>query len=260
MNTVELIHNEIDTAEDRLLNKALEQIEQVNKLTLEISKAERLKNLGFVNSESVIETTKELDKLNLAKTESNTILYYKETYPFLKFITVEELDRICDKYKLVYAPVINYTKDVPEKNLRDIENAQKLKYEDCAKSTYRYKFNYYSYVPKTVRRFMNKLETQRLMEADSEFRSLCPIKYSGDHLYKTRGITSYRTDKSGLFIAAPKSHFNLNGLTKSRFGFFNTVLEPKDPIVFRYVQGGVQIITKWGLEAEDPSLINPITN
>lgn len=32
------------------------------------------------------------------------------------------------------------------------------------------------------------------------------------------------------------------------------IVEVKDPIVFRYVNGGIQVITKWGIEAEDKIL------
>jgi hypothetical protein len=75
-------------------------------------------------------------------------------------------------------------------------------------------------------------------------------------------------DKSGFFIAAPKTHFNLKGLTqKSKFGFFNvlTVTVPKDPIVFEYCKNGIcRIITKWGTSDDqsylDPALTNEIYN
>lgn len=43
--------------------------------------------------------------------------------------------------------------------------------------------------------------------------------------------------------------------TTNEYGFFEKVTHkislPKDPIVFRYVNGGIQVITKWGIEAED---------
>lgn len=64
-----------------------------------------------------------------------------------------------------------------------------------------------------------------------------------------------------IFIAAPKSHFNLKGLKKQKLGFFNFMrIEPVDPIVFRYVNGGIQIISKWGDEANDTELIVPKLN
>ena len=68
-------------------------------------------------------------------------------------------------------------------------------------------------------------------------------------------------DHSGLFIAAPKSHFDLKELDQNGKGFFKTTKqEIKDPIVFRYVKGGIQVLSKWGLEAEDEMLQQEILN
>jgi hypothetical protein len=78
--------------------------------------------------------------------------------------------------------------------------------------------------------------------------------------YHTTVRTIIRTNKKGLFIAAPKSHFNLEGLNKkSKFGFFNvTVTEVKDPVVFEYCKNDiVRIVTKWGTE-DDKAYLDPI--
>jgi hypothetical protein len=71
-----------------------------------------------------------------------------------------------------------------------------------------------------------------------------------------------KLDRTSLFIAAPKSHFNLDGLKKkNKFGFFNfTIFEVKDPIVFRYCRGGVQVLSKWGDETNDKLLLNEKLN
>ncbi len=69
--------------------------------------------------------------------------------------------------------------------------------------------------------------------------------------------------QSGLFIAAPPSHFDLKELKKkTKHGWFSiTEVVAKDPIVFEYVRGGfVRILTKWGLEANDPTLVVPQLN
>jgi hypothetical protein len=65
--------------------------------------------------------------------------------------------------------------------------------------------------------------------------------------------------RESLFISADKSMFNLQGLESSNlFGFFSSKNRVEyivaDPIVFRHVRGGVLIITKWGLEADDEML------
>lgn len=123
--------------------------------------------------------------------------------------------------------------------------------------------NYMNYVPESVRDFFSTFNTPTQITGDSKLRSICPIKYTGDYLYTASGLRHEKIDKSGLFIAAPPSHFNLTGLTedtKNR-GFFKvSITEPKDPIVFRYVVGGLQILSKWGKEAEDEAFINPINN
>jgi hypothetical protein len=69
-------------------------------------------------------------------------------------------------------------------------------------------------------------------------------------------------DRTGLFIAAPKEHFDLSGLTFDKNkGFYEAKVRViKDPIVFRYVKGGIQVLSKWGLEAEDPALQIEILN
>lgn len=70
-----------------------------------------------------------------------------------------------------------------------------------------------------------------------------------------------KIERGGLFIAAPQSHFDTKGLTKKGLGFFSVFeTEIKDPIVFRYVRGGIQVLTKWGLEANDPALVVPKLN
>jgi len=264
MNIVEKIHNEIDTAQDRLYNEAISFINNTEIFKEKIARAQRLKNIGFTNTETVIQTEKEKQISDDAKKKADLIVYYRTAYPFLKFLTLNEMDKICEKYDLVYAPVQNYKKDVPEKNLMDIENAQVLNRKDLRPVTYSYDITgHFSYVPDAVIKFIRNLVTEKELSSEKEFRDLCPIKYSDPWLWTVGGFTKKRTYYDGLFIAAPKSHFDLDNLTEKKKGFFRTEIfkqEPKDPIVFRHVAGGVQVLTKWGEEANDPMLINPINN
>jgi hypothetical protein len=139
---IEEIHNEFDTAPDRILQQALSIIgeQQSSKVSLESEiedKAIRLRNLGFVKNgivdklEKIEERNHQKDLIiNMETKMAEGIRYYARTYPFLKFLPVSELDRICDKYGLVYAPVKHYKMPVPDKNLKEIENAQPLKTMD----------------------------------------------------------------------------------------------------------------------------------
>lgn len=284
MTIVEKIHKEIDTAQDRLLKSAEEVINntEITPETKIESKAARLEKLGFTST-VVVEKANEvkksrdekLKKVSVSKEQANLINYYKQKYPLHKFLTEEELDRICDKYSLIHAPVKNYVKDIPEKNLHDMETMKEISEEDYFETTY--KFNkvrdegfwmaighpdktittsdyvamvekYYGHCPK---------EWESPTESDTGLFAV-QEKVGGSYMFNTVEVVS----KEGLFIAAPKSHFNLKNLTKkNEFGFFEIVkIEPKDPIVFKYVKGGLLVITKWGDEADDDLLINGIDN
>lgn len=284
---IDQIHSEFDTAQDRLLSQAKEIIESAipNETVIETI-SERLKKVGFINTptvkrgEEITKVRKEKQtKVVESREQAELIQYYKNTYPFMKFLTEAELDRICKKYDLISAPVGNYTKEVPEKNLRDIEICQRLIANDSPNSLTYFSgeiFCHYEYTElnQTLKKRCKSLKNILFVTAqDMEYISdetriaLGVLESLGittnglkEHIW-TRGDVE-TVERNGLFIAAPASHFNLEGLTKkSKHGFFNVFkTEIKDPIVFRYVRGGVQVITKWGLEANDPSLVVPVLN
>ncbi len=82
------------------------------------------------------------------------------------------------------------------------------------------------------------------------------------HRYNNLSWSAKTINRNGLFIAAPKNHFDLTGLSKEGLGFFDVkIINMDDPIVFRYIRGGgIQVLSKWGIEASDSELINPIEN
>jgi hypothetical protein len=230
---VKEIHDTFDREADLLVDAATREILDYTAKIAEIEqeqkalqsptdeKAERLKLLGFTHAQEVVKFREKVfdyldrrDELqekhaHFSKQLFNVKLsiYYKNKYPFLKFITEEILNRLCKKYNLVYAPVSNYIGNVPDKNLAEISSV-------CIDKT--------------------------------------------DMITITMTPFSTITDKIGLFIAADKSLFDLKGLKKNGYGFFRK--KTVDPIVFHYVKGGVLIISKWGMEANDPELSVPELN
>lgn len=287
---IEEIHNEFDTAPQRLLEEAMSIIATNSvKVTLESEieeKATRLEKVGFVKNGLVAKKKEivERNKLKQAQVEitmaqANVINHYSVNYPFLKFLTIDELDRICDKYGLVYAPVGNYKMPVPDKNLSEIENAQPLNYNDKEKpkitlripSSQQWGWSMPSDLCKILDKgfVVDSWDTLPTRVYDSEAIKLAREfggytgTYSGfvTKAYGKAECSSFNRD--GLFIAAPKKHFDLKGLkfdkNKGYFTFTKTVVQ-SDPIVFRYVKGGIQVLTKWGLEANDPALQMEILN
>ena len=278
---IKQIHGDFDSAQDRLLLEAKELLSSLNldsETGLE-SMADRLKAIGFDNSELVkkVETIKkkrekQQSKIVTTQKQAEIIEYNKFHYPMLKFLTIKELDRICNKYGLIYAQSTAYIKDVPEKNILDIERVQPLKREDYPDTIITHKYKIYNWPssfhlwylnPSDIPiRFRHSIKIGIPHGSDSSLSRVGladVIKRASLITEDRRSIDfedsfSSKDDRMGLFIAAPKSHFNLKGLSNDGLGFFKTNWIKNDPIVFRYVKGGVQVITKWGLEAEEPEL------
>lgn len=274
------LHNEFDSAPERLLKEALAIISQNEKIKVGVEssledKAKRLKRLGF-NSTDVVLKLNEIKNRNEQKdqviqeeTEKAKIFeFYNKRFPECKFLPEDEFNRICHKYGLVYAPVEHYTQTVPDENLEEIENNTPHISKDIApKGIYYVHYKIYDYkhdnyvTPEESKNWENPL----MIESDFEpsaprwvIRQMLQEKYNTTkEIHLSPGVTMDIVDKSGLFIAAPKNHFNTENLTfDGKYGFFtlNRKIIKTDPVVFKYVKGGLLIISKWGIVGKDPLL------
>ncbi len=126
--TVKQIHDEVDGLETSFLKEVNDILNSnsINK-SKEERKSELAMELGFVNS-SVVKNAKEITQNRLTlveKTERAKLLEsYKLHYPLDKIIPISLFEDICDKYGLIIAPVENYIKDIPEKNLLELKKLQ----------------------------------------------------------------------------------------------------------------------------------------
>lgn len=277
---VDLIHSEIDTAQDRLLQEAkelLSSFEENKKDEYLYQRAIRLEMIGFNNTPTVKKALEQSDLFYKMITEkfnvrdfAELIQYYQREYPLQKFLTITELDRICKKWNLIYAPVRHYIKDVPEKNISEIEKALPLKSQDEAESICELIIEeFWSDAPGELRRFCDKNkiyisrhEQGKFNNEDEAKKAIIKAGYTGSFgKYIFRSARTELTHREGLFICAPKTHFDLKGLNQQGLGFHSiTVTKITDPIVFRYCKGGVHVISKWGKEANDPDLAHGIDN
>lgn len=297
---VEVIHAEFDSAETRILDqcdKILAELKIPTESQIE-KKADMLYKLGFVNSEVIQQASflkqRTLDTKNIidiTSKQAQSIRYLKSKYPLEKFITIDELNRICDKYKLIHAPAANYIKDIPEKNVLEMANCKKLEKDDKFKETlYLSDFNKLGEIlirelgkennPSFTLEEMIELNEYWLGKGgnqslsfgiyDLQHKSDMWFTAGGQNYLKSKYIEVFGSyprfnkstiiEKNGIFIAAPNSHFNLEGLEKkSKFGFFNvTVQEVKDPVAFEYCINDIcRIITKWGTD-DDQSYLDPL--
>ncbi len=272
---IEQIHEEFDVAQERLMDSASKVLKELNIKTQSgiEDRANLHEKLGFVNSKIVAEHKTFSHKLNLTKETAELINYYKQKYPFQKFLTEEELNRICAKYNLIYAPVANYLENVPVKNLKEISASAQLDAEHSPKNRYFVKIDYsdsFYKIPAEFKDFIKSpIEVDRIpysvnypslsLAIELGYRGPYPMNTALG--YEAKSITIIKT---GLFIAAPKQHFNLKEVENvmgNKFGYATTnYILHKDPVVFRYCKGGIQVLSKWGLEASDELVVNEKMN
>lgn len=274
---IEEIHAAFDGAEEYLLQEAKRILSlpsaKYGDMKL-LDRAERLEKIGFIQSEDVRNATgirqaiaDVKERKQMSEKIASTIEYYRTAYQFLKFLTEDEMERICEKYGLIFAPVSAYRGQVPDKNIIDIEKAQTLKACDDATNLFFFEITkFWDDATAEFRAFFKKkIQTSILITGERDLKLYLKGKISdqsleaGRWLFKDGAGTTVK--RQGLFICAPPTDFNLDGLDKLKKGFFQTEIQTvNDPIVFRYCRGGIQVLTKWGLEASDPSLTNHADN
>jgi hypothetical protein len=238
---IDQIHDEFYTEVDKLLEfaKILKPLD-TDKQEI-IDKAKRLEKLGFKNTKDSDLARKEKQRLNDLQVENSkkqelkeAILYFSNKYPLYKFITEDSVKKICEKYNLTYGEVNFYRGDVPDKNLKEIENF-KVDKEDLV---YRYYDTY--------------TNLERTNYSYEEIKSKLDYKWVND------------TDryKLPLEIAAPLKDFNSSGMEVKDFKL--SKIEIPDPIVLQPVLYNhtkhYLIVTAWGQEAIDPLVLNPKFN
>src|SRR5690348_10894743 len=95
--TIAKIHNEFDSASEKLLKEAKE----ILSLNTNTDKGDRLRSLGFSRALPVAESEKARKEKAEKKVIAERIEYYQQWYPQNKFITEAMVEQICNKYGLV---------------------------------------------------------------------------------------------------------------------------------------------------------------
>lgn len=237
---IQEIHTQFDTAADRLVNEAQsiinrDKAEVINKRSI----AYRMEKLGFIQAKPVKEQTEKMRKYQEAVDLVKHIDYCRVAYPLYKFITDDEVKRICDKYGLALGDAFKYIGDIPLKNLEEIEGFR-LRKED---SPVRYmEVGYFS---------RNSGRISREMRMVDEYMATGMMIMGVDPIQPIRSQQPDADVKPSFKIVAPIQDFKVN---------FDDRMEGHklihDPVVLCPIRGGNLVITKWGLEASDPILLN----
>lgn len=268
-----MIHNEFNTAADNLLAEA-------NKILIEaasknISKVNRLEACGFKQSSEVSEIKPLMKKVEVSNEQIKMLEFYRQTYPFYKFITENQVTEICNKYNLVCGKTSDYKGFVPEKNLADIEKFLQIKFNE------NYLICRYTAGPESgetfyldnacIKRSGGRLDYHHIYligskEDEYAFQSDGgkPYDFYATDTYNLFGLKhkghirfDVEQGSGALKICAPISKMNMTNKRVNSNGF---VTEIPDPVVLKPVKHGYLIVTAWGDEASDPLVINEINN
>lgn len=303
------IHNEIDSLEQHYIEEVTEllntlQIPTTDKVT---QKADLMESLGFSKANETVkqgsklkEEIKEVQiKTRTNKERLNLINEYRLAYPNDKIIPMEEFEKVINKYNLIYAPSSAYIKDVPEKNLLEIKNSKMtIPYHSAVARHVVTKVSLGWSAPPSAQNWdfsniiikPNKRYKESSLRVSDSSRDLWdyvqPYSFSGtDEVVKAvsnrmklsesfvkehiRSVDTKPVERSGLFISAPKSHFDLTNLSKDGREYYEKqkvkVTVTKDPIAFYLLRGEendvnrefVRIVSKWGT-SDDQSFLDPI--
>jgi len=239
--TIEEIHLQFDTAQDRLVAEAQAILNKVTVADREMT--ERLERVGFGWSKRAKQYREAMEQTNKAKSLIDIVNYCKVAYPLYRFITAEQVKVICEKYNLIMGDSYKYQGDIPEKNLCEIE-AFKLKKDDYKTDSEMYAHYFARRAGNgwhvSVDAFRHELEAKAMMDS------------VGIVTATTHAPVPTASSASPAFqIVAPASDFKMN---------YDDRMEGhilvNDPIVLCPLRGGFLIISKWGLEASDETVIN----
>lgn len=238
---VKEIHETFFTEVDRILQEA-NIIKESSADDKNIEKYEKLRNLGFTSAKTTQKYRKdktdkdEAEKTNRIRAKvKRAVSYFSKKYPMYKFITEESVQRICNKYGLVYGPVDRYIGEIPDANIEQMVN---FKIEDKDKAYF-------------VRDIYARRNVVRIIGHDE----LDPYRRGYDPHF------SY-PEECSLEIAAPKKDFNMDGMEVK--GVKLSKIDPPDPIVLQPVHRDGEkyylIVTAWGPEASDHDVVNEKMN
>lgn len=183
-----------------------------------------LASMMFYGSKSVIEHQSQEYNAARAKNVMERVRYYKQNYPLQKFISEEQVKDICEKYKLFLCNARYFIAEIPEKNQKEIVDFR------------------------VIRKDVREIWDGSLSFSGGGF--------IGTSCKPTPPNENERILGKGLHVIAPEDNFH----SSAGFEKIGHKLIDNDPIVLQPVEHGYLIISSWGLEAGDPTIVNPINN
>lgn len=257
---VTTIHNEFNNAAEILLEEAMTVLNNNNDNIIvdTTDKVKRMRLIGFNIAKQVKEVRIIEQDNEFSKEVIDIINQAKIDYPLYKFITLQQIKIICEKYNLIFGPIDRFEGFVPELNLKEIELFQK-QYSfndiwmidetiiDMSDYEVRQNSKYFHFYKK------GSLEINDYVFQSDDFNNSF---YGSDIVngiyYNLTGDFDGQLIPCSLQICAPLKDMNTEGMRiKNRM-----LLNFPDPVVLQPIMGGYLILTAWGNEASDPLVKN----
>lgn len=257
--TAAQIHEDFYGAEERLFVEAIGLTQ--NSIPGK-SLVPRFQKIGFKNVKAVKETAALEQKKAASESVISAIEYFRTYYPQYKFITEAEVKKLCEKYGLVLGDAVNFTGDMPEKNLVDVENFKLRKEDWKERQQIGDTFSWLMPSPSYLDGFGQISRSRRdersdFIEAQRQLAQY--LQYPTGSTYDNEKKTKLEKEQPTFKICAPKEDFNTMGYEIKdgyRLVYDPIVLQPvsKDGI------DGYLIVTAWGDEAKDELVISQDKN
>lgn len=267
----------------------LQKKERVSPPAVVSSEYNRLCRLGLANTKNAQILKTKIDEIGVINegidSYNDAIDKQNEFFQFIKemlevfghntlLVRFDDFEQIIKKYNLTCGCLEDYTGVIPEKNLKELEEAKrKLNIAKGYDITGREFYTVSIFTPYDDLRFKklhhpslykNICDLKRVTEIDTDYTDSATIKRlkvfpfistnersDSDivaDLFKQRetGIKLSR-EKTNLFIVAPYKDMK-NGIK------FRHFVKAEDPFICSYTSFGIMIHTAWGEEAEDEVL------
>jgi hypothetical protein len=235
LEVVQEIHQRTLTSGDACLAEANKILLSANGENLELF--EQMKKQGFGNVKEIKEKESEIKLQAEAREKARLISDYKVRYPNKKFISTEEMDKICTDYKLLLGADQHYTGSMPARSMKEII-AFKLHPTDEIhyKGTWRATESLQHDKTKGVIEWKEIPKDQYMRESEN-----------GTKLVQNNKRTHYISNTDYKMVAAPESMFNIEGLVREG-NQLKKVVEVDDPVCLQPVRFGYIIVAVWGEE------------
>ncbi len=229
------IHSKVLSSGDDCL-KAAQAILQTQGAE-EIELFEKMKQKGFGNTKEIKEKEAEIKKQAEARERARIISGYAVRYPHKKFISTEEMDKICTEYKLIMGADQHYTGSIPVRSMKEIVDFKLHELDEI----------YWEGTWRAIES-LKADKTKGVIDWKKCTKEHYMTRTNGGKVLVHNGKrTHFLSNKDYCMVVAPQSMFQIEGM-KLEGNQLKKIVEADDPICLKPVDYGYIVVAVWGEE------------